>query len=122
MPLVAASPAPTMSTGPVTGTPGTSCGDCTGSVTRIPCSPIVQKTGREVLLASFGLERDRGLVRLHATGGYCTVRHALIPAMLLWLAAAHGLAWIIRSCVIEGHWLLTLLDQVSIQHIDHFQK
>jgi hypothetical protein len=46
-----------------------------------------------------------GLVRLHATGGYCTVRHALIPAMLLRLAAAHGLAWIIRSCVIEGHWL-----------------
>jgi hypothetical protein len=45
------------------------------------------------------------LVRLHVTGGYCTVRHALVPAMLLRLAAAHGLAWLICSIVIEGRWL-----------------
>jgi hypothetical protein len=45
------------------------------------------------------------LVRLHVTGGYCTVRHALVPAMLLRLAAAHGLAWIICSTVIDGRWL-----------------
>ena len=32
-----------------------------------------------------------GLVRLHATGGYCTPRHALIPALLLFPFAAMGL-------------------------------
>jgi hypothetical protein len=31
------------------------------------------------------------LVRLHATGGYCTPRHALIVALLLFAAAARGL-------------------------------
>jgi hypothetical protein len=46
-----------------------------------------------------------GLVRLHVTGGYCTVRHTLIPAMLLRLAAAHGIAWLIRSIVVDGHWI-----------------
>jgi hypothetical protein len=45
------------------------------------------------------------LVRLHVTGGYCTVRHALVPAMLLRLAAAHGLAWIVCSIAIDGRWL-----------------
>jgi Dolichyl-phosphate-mannose-protein mannosyltransferase len=44
------------------------------------------------------------LVRLHATGGYCTARHALVPGMLLSLAAAHGLAWLMRSVVIDGRW------------------
>jgi hypothetical protein len=46
-----------------------------------------------------------GLVRLHVTGGYCTVRHALVPAMLIRLAAAHGLAWMTCSIVIDGRWL-----------------
>jgi hypothetical protein len=45
------------------------------------------------------------LLRLHVTGGYCTVRHALVPAMLIRLAAAHGLAWLICSIVIDGRWL-----------------
>ncbi|WP_254053342.1 ArnT family glycosyltransferase [Singulisphaera sp. GP187] len=46
-----------------------------------------------------------GLIRLHATGGYCTVRHGLVPAMLLTLAAANGIAWLMRSIVIPGQWL-----------------
>jgi 4-amino-4-deoxy-L-arabinose transferase-like glycosyltransferase len=46
-----------------------------------------------------------GLVRLHVTGGYCTVRHALVPVMLLRLAAAHGLAWLTVSIVLDGRWL-----------------
>jgi hypothetical protein len=46
-----------------------------------------------------------GLVRLHVTGGYCTVRHALVPALFLRLAAAHGLAWLTASIVIDGRWL-----------------
>ena len=46
-----------------------------------------------------------GLVRLHATGGYLTIRHAIVPGMLLTLAAANGLAWLMRSVVIEGRWI-----------------
>jgi 4-amino-4-deoxy-L-arabinose transferase-like glycosyltransferase len=46
-----------------------------------------------------------GLIRLHATGGYCTIRHGLVPGMLLTLAAANGMAWLMRSVVIPGRWL-----------------
>ncbi len=46
-----------------------------------------------------------GLIRLHATGGYCTVRHALIPGILLSLAAAHGLAWLMARISVPGEWL-----------------
>lgn len=42
------------------------------------------------------------LVRLHATGGYCTNRHALVPALIFTLAAAHGLAWLMRSVVVDA--------------------
>ena len=38
-----------------------------------------------------------GLVRLHVTGGYCTVRHALIPAIPLILAASHGLCRLLKN-------------------------
>jgi hypothetical protein len=43
-----------------------------------------------------------GLIRLHATGGYCTVRHALVPGLPLLLAAAHGLTWVIRNTSIDA--------------------
>ncbi|MBY0397783.1 MAG: hypothetical protein K2X91_15120, partial [Thermoleophilia bacterium] len=43
-----------------------------------------------------------GLVRLHATGGYCTFRHALIPGTFLTLAAGNAVAWILRNASIEG--------------------
>ena len=46
-----------------------------------------------------------GLVRLHATGGYCTVRHALVPGLVFLLAAAHGCRWIIEHAVIDAHRL-----------------
>ncbi len=46
-----------------------------------------------------------GLVRLHATGGYLTIRHALIPGVLLLLFAAHGFVWLARSAVIDGRML-----------------
>ena len=45
-----------------------------------------------------------GLIRLHATGGYCTVRHAMIPCLLLTMAAANGLGWLMQSVVIPGKW------------------
>ncbi|MGO9598550.1 MAG: glycosyltransferase family 39 protein [Isosphaeraceae bacterium] len=45
------------------------------------------------------------LVRLHATGGYCTVLHGLIPTVILTLAAAHGLSWVMQRISIPGRLL-----------------
>jgi hypothetical protein len=45
-----------------------------------------------------------GLVRLHATGGYCTVRHGLVPAMILTLAAGRGLTWLLGRISVPGRW------------------
>jgi hypothetical protein len=46
-----------------------------------------------------------GLIRLHATGGYCTVRHGLVPGLLLTIAAAHGITWLIGKAWIPGRWI-----------------
>jgi hypothetical protein len=54
-----------------------------------------------VLLAASGA----GLVRLHATGGYCTVRHALVPGMILLVAAANGVVRLMDRITIPGAWL-----------------
>ena len=45
------------------------------------------------------------LVRLHATGGYCTARHGLIPGMLLTLASAHAIIWVLSKFSIPGRWM-----------------
>jgi Dolichyl-phosphate-mannose-protein mannosyltransferase len=45
------------------------------------------------------------LVRLHATGGYCAIRHGLIPGMLLTVFAAGGLAYLTGKLTIPGRWL-----------------
>ena len=45
------------------------------------------------------------LIRLHATGGYCSPRHAMILAVLLIPAAAAGADWLMRSVTIPGRWL-----------------
>jgi 4-amino-4-deoxy-L-arabinose transferase-like glycosyltransferase len=45
------------------------------------------------------------LVRLHATAGYCTARHGLAPGVILTLAAAYGLTWLVDRVSIPGHWL-----------------
>lgn len=50
-----------------------------------------------LLIASFV-----GLVRLEVTAGYCAPRHALIPSILLVIAAAHGLSWLIEHLAIDG--------------------
>lgn len=46
-----------------------------------------------------------GLVRLHATGGYCTPRHAMILAIPLILAAAAGLDRLLRAVSFPGRWI-----------------
>ena len=58
-----------------------------------------------VFLGAIGGFAAAGLVRLHATGGYCTVRHALIPGVILTLFAARGLVWVLRDLPIDGRWL-----------------
>jgi hypothetical protein len=45
------------------------------------------------------------LMRLHATGGYLTARHALIPGVILSMAAAEGLTWLTSKVAIPGRWL-----------------
>ena len=46
-----------------------------------------------------------GLARLHVTGGYLTVRHALAPGLLLTLAAGRGLSWLIRNAAVDARAL-----------------
>jgi hypothetical protein len=46
-----------------------------------------------------------GLVRLHATSGYCTVRHGLVPGTILLLAAGHGATRLIEWIHVPGRWL-----------------
>ncbi|WZO97106.1 glycosyltransferase family 39 protein [Isosphaeraceae bacterium EP7] len=45
-----------------------------------------------------------GLMRLHATGGYCTPRHAMLAVLPMFGAAALGLSTLIRAIVIPGRW------------------
>ncbi len=44
------------------------------------------------------------LTRLHAIAGYCTVRHGLVPGILLTLAAAHGTTWLMGKISLPGRW------------------
>src|SRR5262249_49150026 len=58
-----------------------------------------------LLTGVVGLAALAGLVRLHATGGCCTVRHALIPGTILTLAAAPGLNRLMRSVSVDARAL-----------------
>jgi 4-amino-4-deoxy-L-arabinose transferase-like glycosyltransferase len=72
-----------------------------------------------VVLAGWGANRPRAalflaivllasavaLVRLHATGGYCTVRHGLVPGVILTIGAAFGITWLMNKVSIPGRWL-----------------
>jgi Dolichyl-phosphate-mannose-protein mannosyltransferase len=45
------------------------------------------------------------LIRLHATGGYCAPRHAMILAYPLIASAAFGLERLLKSIAIPGRWV-----------------
>ena len=45
------------------------------------------------------------LIRLHATGGYCTPRHAMILAYPLIASAAFGLEQLLKRIAIPGRWI-----------------
>jgi len=48
---------------------------------------------------------DLALIRLFATGGYCTPRHTLILAYPILAAAAYGLSRILTTIAIPGRWV-----------------
>jgi hypothetical protein len=54
------------------------------------------------------------LVRLYATGGYLTARHALVPGLVLTLAAGAGLAWLTSKVSIPGRWLGLAQDRFKL--------
>ena len=68
-------------------------------VPAVPCRARVLLFFGLILLAA-----AVGLVRLHATGGYCTVRHGLVPALILILAAGRGLHWLGERVSVTGKW------------------
>ena len=53
------------------------------------------------------------LVRLYATGGYLSVRHAIVPGLILTLAAGAGLDWLTSKVSIPGRWLGLAHDRFS---------
>ena len=78
-----------------------SAGTVLGSSWR--CQTGRARTG--LLLAIILAAAAVALVRLHAISGYCTVRHGIVPGIILTLAAAYGLAWIMEKISIPGRWL-----------------
>jgi hypothetical protein len=68
------------------------------------CRPWRERPRGWVLFAGIAVVSVLGLVRLYATGGYCSVRHALIPGLFLTLLAAKGWDWVIDRISIPGRW------------------
>jgi hypothetical protein len=65
-----------------------------------------RERAREALLVAIILGASIvGLVRLHATGGYLNARHAVIPGVILTMAAGAGLCWLTNQVAIPGRWI-----------------
>jgi hypothetical protein len=56
---------------------------------------------RDLFLALILVGWLLALVRLHATGGYCTPRHAMIVALPMIAAAAYGLNLLVDRCTVR---------------------
>jgi hypothetical protein len=54
-----------------------------------------------------------GLVRLHATSGYCSVRHGIVLSLLFTMTAAHGVAWLLDNVSMSGKWLGFAQERLS---------
>jgi hypothetical protein len=70
----------------------------------------LRKTGTNrarswLLLTIIGVAAALALMRLHATGGYCSPRHAMVLVMPLILAAGAGLDRLMTSFPVPGAWL-----------------
>ena len=58
------------------------------------------------MLGVIGVASVLALIRLHATGGYCSARHAMILSLILIPAAAFGLDWLIGwAIVFTKRWM-----------------
>ena len=69
------------------------------------CWPFTARARVWLFLAIMDAAAVLALVRLHATGGYCSPRHALVLALLVIPTAAAGLDLLFRSVTIPGRWL-----------------
>lgn len=58
-----------------------------------------------LLLAILAAASMLGLIRLHATGGYCSPRHAMVLAFLIFPAAAAGLDYLLSTLTIPARWI-----------------
>jgi len=58
-----------------------------------------------VFLSTLMIAWALALIRLHATGGYCTPRHAMILAYPLIASAAFAMTWLASKLSIPGRWL-----------------
>jgi len=69
------------------------------------CRPWSAQPRTWLLFAAITVVSAIGLIRLHATGGYCTARHALVPGLFLTLLAAKGWDWLIDRVAFPGRWV-----------------
>ncbi len=69
------------------------------------CWPLADRARVWLFLGIIGVAGVVALIRLHATGGYCTPRHAILLAFLLIPSAAAGLDRLLGSVSIPGRWL-----------------
>ncbi|MBX6313100.1 MAG: glycosyltransferase family 39 protein [Isosphaeraceae bacterium] len=69
------------------------------------CRPFTPRARTWLFLAIIAVASVLALVRLHATGGYCSPRHAMVLAMLLIPAGAAGLDLALRTITIPGRWI-----------------
>jgi hypothetical protein len=66
-----------------------------------------------LFLAIINLAAVAALVRLHATGGYCSPRHAMVLAFLLIPTAAFGLDRLLHRIAIPARWFGLGDDKLS---------
>jgi len=66
--------------------------------------PYRPKSRQWLLIALLLIGSFLGLFRLHQTGGYCSPRHAMIPALLLVPLAAAGVDRLLGGLKLPGRW------------------
>ncbi len=67
-------------------------------------APFLDRRRVWLFLTIIEIASVAALTRLHTTGGYCTARHAMIPAMIFIAAAARGVTWIVGQIHPPGSW------------------
>ena len=67
-------------------------------------APFLDRRRVWLFLAIIEIASAAALTRLHTTGGYCTARHAMIPAMILIAAASRGVTWLVGQIHPPGSW------------------